>query len=311
MLLEPRPDVRRDELRDPARQRGYVQGNDTIRERRACLVGDLLEGPEASIRLRDTEQAVHRKNDPWVNPDVGGRHLVLVELPRTVGNALHHFRGTVVVVATDDPARPAHPECVGDVRGDRVIAVVTVDIDHVEESVAQSREPDARIADYLDHVGQPDRLSDVELEDVVIEAVAAAHDLESVRGVLDLATVVPDVQAVDRVVADAEALEGVSPGRRTDPAETSYLEDRDLVATRFDVRFDEGVDHCEGDRTPRNGKRRRVETRSARRYEVEPGAKIHAAPFVARTGRRSCPHPSRRASGRDRRGGDPFRAPRR
>src|SRR5262245_25556295 len=91
MFLETGPDMRRDELRDPARQRGYVHGNDAIRERRACLAGDLLEGPEASIQPRDTEQAVHREDDPGVNPDVRGRHLVVVELPGIVRNSLHHF----------------------------------------------------------------------------------------------------------------------------------------------------------------------------------------------------------------------------
>src|SRR5262245_48619286 len=124
-------------------------------------------------------------------------------------------------------------------------------------------------------MGQPDGLSDVELEDVVIEAVTTTHDLELFGGVSDLAPVVPDVHAIDRVVSDTDALEGVSPGQRADSAETSYLEDRDLVATRFDVGFDERIDHREGHRTPRDGKRRQVETGPARRYEVEPGAKVH------------------------------------
>src|SRR5262245_39900403 len=153
MVLEPRPDVRRDELRDPARQRGYVHRHDAICERRACLVGDLLEGPEASIRQRGTEQPIHRENDTGVNPDFRGPHLVLVELPLIVANALHHFGGTIVVVATDDPARSPHPECVRDVRGDRVVAVVAVDVDNVEEAISQSRKSDTRITYYLDDVG--------------------------------------------------------------------------------------------------------------------------------------------------------------
>src|SRR5262245_7787763 len=77
---------------------------------------------------------------------------------------------------------------------------------HIEEPVPQASEGLSRIANHLDDVREADRFADVEPEDLVIERVALAGNLDRVRSVPNDPRMVPAVGAVDHVVVDSDWL---------------------------------------------------------------------------------------------------------
>src|SRR5262245_11455529 len=105
--------------------------------------------------------------------------------------------------------------------------MIAVDVGHIEEPVPQASEGLPRIADHLDDVSEADRFADVEPEDLVVEHVALAGNLDPVRSVPNDPRMVPAVGAVDHVVVDSDSLERPSPGQRTDTAEAPYLQHPD------------------------------------------------------------------------------------
>ena len=135
-----------------------------------------------------------------------------------------------------------------------------------------------RVADHLRHVGEADRLAQVELGDLVIECVPGASDLDGVGAVPNAARMVPEVHAVDGVRLHTEALECAAPGDGADPTEASDLEYPDLLVRVLHVRFDQRVDHRERDGTSRDRQRRGIEARTLGRDEVQPDIESIGAP---------------------------------
>src|SRR5262249_50430100 len=138
-----------------------------------------------------------------------------------------------------------------------------------------------------------DRFADVELEDLMVEHIAHAGDLDRLRAVSRVPRMMPEVDAIYRVVPDSDALEGPSPCHGTDPAEAADLQHPDgLRATNLGL--DETLDHRQGDRAPGDRQRRRIEARTLRREEVQPDAEIHGFARITRPASRA------RAAGADR-----------
>src|SRR5205807_3471184 len=129
MCFESRPDMRRDEIGNPARQRAHVKGNDILAERRCVLLGDLGKRPEASVGTRRAKQVVDRENNAGMHPDIRWRHDVVIELSRVLGDGPDHFRRTIVVIAADYATPFAHPERILNVSSYDVVPMIAVDVD--------------------------------------------------------------------------------------------------------------------------------------------------------------------------------------
>src|SRR5262249_30099224 len=134
---------------------------------------------------------------------------------------------------------------------DDVVPMIAVDVDHVEEPVPQASQSLPRIADDLRDVRKANRFADVEPEDLVVERIALAGNLDAVRSIPKDPRMVPAIGAVDHVIVDSHPLQRPPPGHGTDPAEASYLQHPD-PCTSLHFLLDERLDHREGDRTSRN-----------------------------------------------------------